>query len=288
MIWLIGNRGMLGSDVEKLLVGTELKFFASDSDVDITSLETLESFTEDKSIDWIINCAAYTAVENAESNRDEACAINAKGPENIAKIAKNKNAKMIHISTDYVFDGKKDSAYLESDTTNPINIYGSSKLEGEKNIINIWPRYFIIRTSWLYGHNGNNFVKMMLGFFQKGADVSVVSDQFGSPTYSADLAKVIVNIVSKDPKEYGVYNFTNEGKISWSDFASEIQELALKHGLVDKKITVKSVPTSEYPSKITRPVNSHLSRDKIRQTFGVDVRNWKVALEEFIMEEEKS
>ena len=287
MIWLIGNKGMLGSDVEKFLIHKKLEFFTSDLDVDITSLESLEKFTEDKSIDWIINCAAYTAVEKAESNKDEAYAINGKGPENIATIAKDKGSKIIHISTDYVFDGKKESAYLESDTTNPLNIYGSSKLEGEKNITKTWPEYFIIRTAWLYGHNGHNFVNTMLRLFQTKTEISVVSDQFGSPTYSADLANVIVKIVSEDSNEYGIYNFTNEGKTCWSDFASEIQGLALKHGLIDKKVTIKPVSTKEYPSQITRPVNSHLSKDKIKQTFGIDIRNWKIALEEFIMEEGK-
>jgi len=285
MIWLIGNKGMLGSEVEKLLIAGKLDYFATDNEVDITNIKSLETFIQTKDQPhWIINCAAYTAVEKAESEKETAFAINGMGPKNIAKIARNNSSKLIHISTDYVFDGSKDEAYTETDATHPLNVYGASKLEGEVNIQKTTNNYFILRTSWLFGKNGPNFVRTILRLFEEKNEIPVVSDQFGSPTYAPDLAKQIVEIIAQDSEQYGIYHITNEGRASWDTFAAAIYELASKHGLIDNEVMIKEVSTTEYPSKITRPLNSYLSKEKFKETFTSDIRDWKTALEDYILE----
>ncbi|MHB8829079.1 MAG: dTDP-4-dehydrorhamnose reductase [Syntrophales bacterium] len=280
MIWLIGYKGMLGREVEALLQKKELPFIASDQEIDITSLDELRIFSADKPISWIINCAAYTAVDKAEDEPDLAFKINAAGPRNIAEIARNKGAKLIHISTDYVFDGTKEGAYLETDPPNPLGVYGQSKYQGEVNIAEALSEYFIIRTAWLYGKQGNNFVYTMLRLFSERDEVSVVGDQWGSPTYAPDLAAAILEIVRFNSAAYGIYNFTNEGKISWYDFAREIYRLTQNSDL--KTQSLKSILTKDYPTKTRRPQNSYLSKDKITRTFNIVPRNWEVALNEFM------
>jgi dTDP-4-dehydrorhamnose reductase len=177
MIWLIGKRGMLGREVEALLDRQKRDYIATGVEVDITDIEQLKEFAANKPVSWIINCSAYTAVDKAEDEPEEAFKINADGSSNISKTAAYKNARLIHISTDYVFDGTKKGAYLETDLPNPINIYGKSKLKGETNITETTKAYFIIRTAWLYGKNGNNFVRTMLRLFKEKLEVNVVADQ---------------------------------------------------------------------------------------------------------------
>ena len=227
MIWLVGNKGMLGREVESLPQNKELPYIASDQEIDITNLDELRIFSADKPISWIINCAAYTAVDKAEDEPvpDLAFKINAAGPHNIAEIANNKGAKLIHLSTDYVFDGTKTGAYVETDPPHPLGVYAQSKYQGEVNFAETLSEYFIIRTAWLYGKQGNNFVTTMLRLFKERDEVSVVGDQWGSPTYAPDLAAVILKIISLNSDAYGIYNFTNEGKITWYDFAQEIHRI---------------------------------------------------------------
>ena len=222
MIWLIGNKGMLGSDVERILLEMRKDYIASDMDVDITNIRELKKYVGAGEIEWIINCAAYTPVDKAEDEPEMAFKVNAEGPLNLAKIAIEKGAKLIHISTDYVFDGEKESPYTEEDTPNPTGIYGKSKLEGEKIIKSLIQNYFILRTAWLYGKNGNNFVRTMLRLLNEKEVIKVVSDQWGSPTYTKDLADVILTIVGNKGDHYGIYHFTNEGKTNWYEFAKEI------------------------------------------------------------------
>jgi dTDP-4-dehydrorhamnose reductase len=288
MIWLIGNKGMLGREVEALLKKEELAYIASDQEIDITNLDELRIFSADKPISWIINCAAYTAVDKAEDEPDLAFKINADGPRNIAEIAKNNGAKLIHISTDYVFDGTKAGAYVETDLPKPLGVYGQSKYQGESYITETLNEYFIIRSAWLYGKQGNNFVNTMLRSFKERDEVRVVGDQWGSPTYAPDLAAAILEIVRLNSDAYGIYNFTNEGKISWHDFACEIYRMAREKKLLAKEVVIQRIVTEDYPTKAQRPQNSYLSKDKIIKTFSISPRNWEAALNELMLTIEHS
>lgn len=272
---------MLGTEVEALLTQKELPYLASDQEVDITNIETLKEFAADKPITWIINCAAYTAVDKAEDEPDLAFKLNADGPCNIAEIAKTKEAKLIHISTDYVFDGTKEGAYLETDIPNPLGVYGKSKYQGEINIQKTLKEYFILRSAWLYGKNGRNFVLTMLRLFNERKEVRVVNDQWGSPTYAVDLAGALIKIVCDNSENYGIYNVANEGKISWYDFAVMIHKIANEKRLLDTQAAVVPIDTDGYVAKAKRPKNSCLSKDKIREALGIEIRDWRAALRDF-------
>ena len=274
---------MLGREVEALLQKKEWAYIASDQEIDITNLNELRIFSADKPISWLINCAAYTAVDKAEDELDLAFKINADGPRNIAEIAKNKGAKLIHISTDYVFDGTKAGAYLETDPPNPLGVYAKSKYQGEVYITEMLNEYFVIRSAWLYGKQGNNFVYTLLRLFKEREEVRVVGDQFGSPTYAPDLAAVLLEIVRLNSNAYGVYHFTNGGKISWHDFACAIYRIAQEKKLLTKEVLIRRIATKDYPTKAQRPQNSYLSKDKIMKTFNISPRNWEVALNEFML-----
>ena len=224
MIWLIGNKGMLGQEVERLLKERGLTYWGSDKEVDISNYKALEKFGKDKKIKWLINCAGYTKVDKAEEEADEAFRINKDGVRNIALFSRKRQIRLIHISTDYVFNGEKDTplSYTEDDKTEPINIYGESKLAGEREIKENLEEYFIIRTAWLYGRGGKNFVSTMLKLFKEKEEIKVVSDQWGSPTYTVDLAEVILKMINNDSDKFGIYHFTNEGVTNWYEFAREI------------------------------------------------------------------
>jgi dTDP-4-dehydrorhamnose reductase len=282
VIWLIGNKGMLGSDVEEALKEKKFQYAATDLEVDITDIETLRRFVRDKTFKWIINCSAYTAVDRAEVEPVKAFQVNAQGPLNIAEVANQIGAKLIHISTDYVFDGEKDGAYTEDDIPNPMCVYGKSKLEGEKNIQNVFENFIIIRTAWLYGKNGKNFVNTMLKLFDERDSLKVVSDQWGSPTYTKDLAGAIIHIVQFPKTEFGIYHFTNDGKTSWHDFAKKVYELAKKRFLIEKLVEIVGISTSEYPTRAHRPRNSYLSKERIKTVYRTVIRGWENALESYI------
>lgn len=282
MIWLIGNMGMLGTEVETLLEQQKRNYIATDREVDITDIEQLKEVVSNKPISWIINCAGHTFVDRAEDEPELAFKINADGPLNIAHIAGKKNAKLIHISTDYVFDGTKEGAYVEMDLPNPISVYGKSKFKGEMNIAETVRTYFIIRTAWLYGKNGRNFVHTMLRLFKEKTEVRVVADQWGSPTYAPDLAAAVIRIIDIDPVTFGLYHFTNEGRINWYQFASEIYNLAVKEGLIDRAVQVLPISTGQYPAKAARPANSCLSKEKISRDFNISLKPWQESLARFI------
>ncbi len=284
MIWLIGNRGMLGSEVEALLRETGREYSLSDKEVDITSPEALSNFARDKRISWIINCSAYTAVDRAEDEPESAFGINSRGVGNIARIANEKRARLIHISTDYVFDGEQNEPYTEDDSTRPTSVYGKSKLMGEEEILKAVSDHFIIRTAWLYGKSGPNFVHTMLRLFNERDEVRVVNDQRGSPTFAVDLARAIIKIVGDDSHKYGIYHYTNEGIISWYDFACEIYRLVREYALTKRDVKIIPITTGEYPTRAIRPKDSSLSKEKIQRELGVECRNWKEALEEFLKE----
>jgi len=284
MIWLVGNRGMLGTEVEKLLRQHDLPYISSDKEVDITDQDQLKQFVFDKPISWIINCSAYTAVDKAEDEPELAFRINADGPRNLAGIALNKGAKLIHISTDYVYDGTKEGKYVETDTPHPLGVYGASKYQGEIYIQNLLKEHFIVRTSWLYGKHGNNFVYTMLRLFRERDEVLVVGDQWGAPTYAPDLAGTLLEIVRLNSDAYGIYHFTNEGTVSWFDFACEICSLAQKKKLLTKDVQIKRIATEDYPTRAHRPHNSCLSKEKIRSTLNLMLRPWQMRLQAFLAE----
>jgi len=289
MIWLIGNKGMLGNDVEKLLIERGLVYWASDKEIDISDYKALEKFGKDKKIKWVINCAGYTKVDKAEEEIDEAFKLNKDGVRNIAIFSEKKQIRLIHISTDYVFDGRQKgegdaAAYTEDDKTHPINIYGKSKLAGEKEIKKMLEGYFIIRTAWLYGYQGNNFVSTMLRLFKEKEAIKVVDDQWGSPTYTVDLAGAVLKIIEDDSVKYGIYHFTNKGVTNWYKFARAIYSKARKLNLIStgKKVVLKAIKTEEYPTAAARPRNSILSKEKIKKEFNLDIRDWKEALTEYL------
>jgi dTDP-4-dehydrorhamnose reductase len=288
MIWLIGNKGMLGNDIEKLLKERGLTYCASDEEIDITDYKVLEKFGKDKKIKWIINCSGYTKVDKAEEEIDEAFKINKDGVRNIALFSAKRQIRLIHISTDYVFDGRQEGnavAYIEDDETNPINIYGKSKLAGEEEIKKTLKEYFILRTAWLYGLQGNNFVYTMLRLFKEKAVKKVVGDQWGSPTYTIDLAKATLKIIEDDSVSYGIYHFTNEGVANWYEFALTIYKKAKRLGLIEgnKKVVIKPIETEDYPTKALRPRYSVLSKEKIKKEFSLKIRDWDKALEDFLV-----
>ena len=198
MIWLIGNKGMLGTEISRQLTENKIDFVGTDIDVDITNIDALKGFASGKGINWIINCAAYTAVDNAETNVELAKKLNDVAPGNIAKVAKEIGAKFIHISTDYVFDGTGDTPRTEDMTIAPIGVYGVTKADGEKSVASNTSEYYILRTAWLYGWAGKNFVYTMIRAMNTHESVKVVADQKGTPTFAGDLAKVIITIISKN------------------------------------------------------------------------------------------
>lgn len=282
MIWLIGNKGMLGTELEELLKKTPRPYLASDREIDITSYDRLFEFAHAKPISWVINCAAYTAVDRAEDEPELAFRLNADGARHIAAVAATKQAKLIHISTDYIFDGSKDAPCCETDDPHPTCVYGASKYQGERDIADVLAAHFIIRSAWLYGQHGPNFVTTMLRLFREKNEVQVVADQWGSPTYAGDLAAAILRIVQADNGAYGIYHFTNAGRINWHDFAVLIYALARARGLLDHEVNILPITTAQYPAKARRPQYAHLSKEKICLKFDIKLRPWQESLADFI------
>ena len=284
MIWLIGNKGMLGSEIARQLTENKIDFVGTDIDVDITSYDALSTFAKDKSIKWIINCAAYTAVDLAESNVELATKLNATAPGNIAKVAKEIDATVIHISTDYVFDGTGDSPRTEDMEIAPIGVYGITKADGEKSVSENAKKYYILRTAWLYGWAGKNFVYTMLRAMNKNPVVKVVADQKGTPTFAGDLTDVILKIITKEnPIPYGIYHVTDLGETTWWDFTREIKNQGIDAGyLQNKDCVVNSCTTEEYPTPAKRPAYSVLSKDKIQKALGITLPQWQESLSVFL------
>ena len=275
---------MLGTDVESLLRDSKLQYNGSDMELDITNIEALRAYSAGKDIEWIINCAAYTNVDKAEDERARAFRINADGVVNIAQVAQETGAQLIHISTDYVFDGKKEEAYTESDSPNPQNVYGRSKLDGERNIVETISQYFILRTAWLYGVHGNNFVHTMLRLFNERDTVKVVSDQWGSPTYTMDLAQAILTVIDSGSSEYGIYHTSNEGRTNWYEFAKAIYKGGLSRDLIKREIEILPIGSKDYPTRTVRPQNSYLSKKKFMSNFGSSLPTWQEGLKAFLNE----
>lgn len=287
-ILVTGANGQLGSEINHIKETYEKKglqfFFYNSSQLDITNPLALEKEIKNKKIDYVINCAAYTAVDKAEDeDQKEKCYnVNAKALKYIGDICKKNNVRVIHISTDYVFDGEKNEPYTESNQVNPQSVYGKTKMQGEQFLLDSKAASIIIRTAWVYSIHGNNFVKTMLRLGKERDTLNVVADQYGTPTNARDLAKAILDIIvySEENKTFhqGIYHYSNEGKITWCDFAKEIFK--------QKNITcqVNAIETSAYPTKAKRPKYSVLDKSKIKKTFNIEIPKWDNSLSECLKE----
>lgn len=280
MIWLIGNKGMLGTELSMLFAERGLSFVGSDREVDILAPAALEAFAAGKGPQWIVNCAAYTAVDKAEDEEAFALRLNAEGPENIARLCAKTGARLIHISTDYVFDGDGTRPYLESDPVAPTGAYGRTKAEGERRAVAAAPDTVVVRTAWLYGKHGPNFVSTMLRLMASRDEIGVVADQKGTPTWAYDLASAIADIAARSDFPAGIFHFSNAGETDWHGFALEIFRLGTELGLLSGSCRVNALQTDEYPTKTKRPAYSVLSKDKIRAA-GITVPEWKTSLREY-------
>jgi dTDP-4-dehydrorhamnose reductase len=280
-ILVIGKNGQLGQSINKIVSNTQSNnefVFVGRDQLDLSNENNVASYFESNDFDIIINCAAYTAVDKAESEVKLANQVNHLGVKQLAQIANKQKAKLIHISTDYVFDGESDESYLESNITNPINTYGKTKLAGEQAVLVAMQNgAIIIRTSWVYSEYGHNFVDTMLRLGKERDELNVVSDQIGSPTYAGDLARAILHIIQTEvflnsSQETQIYHYSNEGVCSWFDFAKEIFAFA------SIQCTVSPITTEQYPTPAQRPTNTLMDKDKISQTFGVNIPYWEESL----------
>ena len=280
LILITGKDGQLGFELAQIQSKLEDKFdflFVGRNEFDLTNASQVKDFLLTNQPKFIVNCAAFTAVDKAEIETDLAFEINAKAPALIAEICREFNCQLIHISTDYVFDGKKKKPHEPTDSTNPINTYGLSKLKGEKLILQNNSSAIIIRTSWVYSTHGKNFVKTILKLMCEKEEINVVDDQIGNPTYAADLAAAILLMIEKlnsnlNTKHQSIYHYSNTGNISWFQFAQSIQEMSKSN------CKVNPVPTSSYPTPAKRSSYSVLNCEAITQDFDIEIKGWKVSL----------
>lgn len=277
-ILVTGANGQLGQCLQKISSQfEEFEFIFTDSEtLDITNKEEVNDFFWQNAPDFCINAAAYTAVDLAETDIEKAFLVNADGAENLAEACAENNAQFIHVSTDYVFDGENNLAYTEEDFTNPLGVYGASKLAGDELALEVNPCSVILRTSWVYSEFGKNFVKTMLNLFATKEELSIVADQFGQPTNANDLAEAIMKIIKSEKITPGIFNFSNLGRISWFDFAEKIAELS------EAKIKLNAIETSQYPTPAKRPKNSVLDLDKISKTYAIQLKPWEESLEDCV------
>ena len=289
-ILVTGKNGQLGQSINKIVNSTQQEhefILVGRNELDLSSINSIVNYFDNNSFDIIINCAAYTAVDKAEKDVELANKINHLAVAQLAQISDKRQAKLIHISTDYVFNGENDRPYKETDKTNPINVYGKTKLAGEQALQKLMPtNAIIIRTSWVYSEYGNNFVNTMLRLGKERDELSVVSDQTGSPTYATDLAGAILEIIQN--KEFNeadqatqVYHYSNKGGCSWYEFAKKIFELA------QIQCTVNPIATKQYPTPAQRPKNTLMNKEKIVKTFSINIPNWKVPLNACIVLSQK-
>lgn len=277
-ILITGCNGQLGNEMQLLEKNfPQHTWLNTDvAELDITDADAVEQFVRENRVDGIVNCAAYTAVDKAESDEDFCRKLNAEAPAILAKAIERRSGWMIQISTDYVFDGTNHKPYREDEATCPNSVYGRTKLEGEQKVLSLCQRAMVIRTAWLYSTFGNNFVKTMLRLGREKKELGVIFDQIGSPTYARDLAKAIMTAIDKGI-EPGIYHFSNEGVASWYDFTLAIHRLA---GI--ESCRVRPIHTTDYPTPATRPHYSVLDKSKIKETFGIEIPHWETSLAECI------
>lgn len=273
-ILITGANGQLGTELHEIL---EREFpgqtlYTDVQELDLTNAKAVDSYVANNEITHIVNCAAYTAVDRAEEEKMLCAAVNTDAVKNIAMAADANGAKIIHISTDYVFDGTNHRPYRESDKVNPISQYGTTKRKGETLLLALAPQAIIIRTAWLYSAHGNNFVKTMLRLADSQPEIKVVCDQIGTPTFARDLARAVVKVLQSHQWVPGIYHFTDEGAASWYDFAKAIFRIA------GKDVKVTPIPTEDYPTPASRPSYSILDRTRIKATYGIEIPHWEEAL----------
>lgn len=281
-ILVTGASGQLGSEIKERIekFSNWVFLFCDVEDLDITNLNSVEAYVAENKITAIINCAAYTAVDLAETNPELCEAVNVTGAENLAIAAAKHNIKYIHTSTDFVFDGNYHLPYKETDIPNPLSVYGITKLEGEQKVLKLVPEAIVIRTAWLYSAHGGNFVKTMRRLGNEREQLNVIFDQVGTPTWAGNLAETILEILTQSENggtQKGLYHYSNEGLASWYDFAVEIMELS--------KLDCKVLPieTKEYPTPAPRPAYSVLNKGKIKNDFGLEIPHWKQSLKKCIL-----
>jgi dTDP-4-dehydrorhamnose reductase len=286
VVLVTGANGQLGKSLQFIAPNyPDIHFvFCSSTDLDISNVENCQAIFSKIQPNYCINAAAYTAVDKAESEAEKAHIINVIGAKNLAAVCKQYSTVLLHVSTDFVFDGTSTSlsetnGYKEEDIPNPTGVYGQTKLDGEKVIQATFDNYYIIRTSWVYSQFGNNFMKTMLRLASERDSISVVNDQIGTPTNAVDLAEALIQIILTDNRQpttnnFGIYNFSNEGQCSWYDFAKEIFEIN------NKNIDLKPIPTSSFPTPAKRPKFSVLDKSKIKQVFGIEIKSWEERLKE--------
>jgi dTDP-4-dehydrorhamnose reductase len=277
-ILITGSNGQLGQELKKLSRSSKFKtkhkfFFTDVEDLDITSSSDLRSFVQKNKIKFIVNCAAYTAVDKAEGDAKNAELVNRIGPGHLAGISREYDIPLIHVSTDFVFDGKKSSPYVETDTANPISVYAKTKLEGEQEIIKRASTFVIIRTSWLYSEFGANFVKTILRLSKEKKELNIVFDQIGTPTYAKDLALAIMTMVPKIRKgTRGIFHYSNEGVASWYDFAKAVLDITAS------KCKIRPIEAKDYPVPAKRPAYSAMNKAKIKEAFKLEIPYWRDSL----------
>lgn len=274
---------MLGKEITAALANQKIDFIGTNkSEADICSVG--EKFIQQNQITHIINCAAYTQVDKAETEQEKAHLINGTGVKHLGSLSKKYHLPILHFSTDYVFDGSSKVPYNEEGATNPLNVYGSSKREGEIVLLQETPYACLIRTSWLFGLQGNNFVQTMIKLMQERETLSIVSDQIGRPTYAPDLAEFAIQMLG----QMGIYHFANADEASWYSFAKEIHQTGLSLGFPFKTKELKAIPTSEYPTPAKRPTYSTLSTQKIEKEFQIIPRPWQNGLKEYLNAKKRS
>lgn len=279
-IWICGALGMLGSHFSRLLSQRKIPFVANDyQDIDITDLDKVSDFVRTQKISHIINCAAYTQVDKAEVEQRQAYLVNAVGPHHLGIAGRRHGARVLHFSTDYVFDGKGRTPYSEEHNCTPLGAYGMSKLAGEIKLLDEHEHVCIIRTSWLFGFPGKNFVETMLRLMNEKEQLRIVYDQTGRPTYCQDLAEAALDLLDEE----GVFHFANAFETSWFQFAKEIHRQAKDLGFPLKMKTIEPIPTHEYPTPAKRPAYSTLSTKKIEEYLGRTPRPWQEALYDYLM-----
>ncbi|MBZ9730694.1 dTDP-4-dehydrorhamnose reductase [Salegentibacter sp. JZCK2] len=273
-ILVTGANGQLGACFKKISANySQLNFvFKSSAEADITKKANLKKLFSEIKFDWVINCAAYTNVEKAESEEEKAFKINADGAKNLAEVCDEFGAILIHFSTDYVFDGKAENPYKETDTTNPINVYGASKLKGEQTLAEVLSDHFIFRTSWLYSEFGHNFYKTILRKIDEKAELNITTSQTGTPTNANDLAEFVIEIIVSENKDFGLYHFSNLGEATWYDFAEAILEFT------GNSEEIRLNESNDFKTIAARPEYSVLNKNKLQQGFSKPVLDWKESL----------
>ena len=284
-ILITGAKGQVGSELTRQALNKNHEVTAYGSkELDIADLEQVKQTVQQIKPDVIINAAAYTAVDKAETEQELAYAVNSLGSENLAYAGKEYDIPLLHISTDYVYDGEKKSPYNETDTANPTGVYGASKLDGDEKITQIWHKHIILRVSWVFGEQGNNFVKTMLRLAEQRDELSIVDDQFGAPTSAKSISSSLLSILESKPFNqsdcpWGIYNLQSDPGVTWYGFAEEIFQQAQQLGKLNKSMKLKPIPSSEFPTPVKRPANSKLDGKKLQQSFGISAADWKQDLQ---------